>query len=122
MRTTCTRRLPQITALAVCLSLAMAYAGAQTIIDRANGYTLTGTGAGAGDLQRFTSLAFDAQGRVVAVGSEAQTAAALPGARHVDVQGKTVLPWLPWACGLAFAGALGYGLLAGFEVRFSGPA
>lgn len=26
------------------------------------------------------------------------------------------LPWLPWACGLAFAGALGYGLLAGFEV------
>lgn len=26
------------------------------------------------------------------------------------------LPWLPWACGLAFAGALGYGWLAGFEV------
>ena len=26
------------------------------------------------------------------------------------------LPWLPWACALAFAGALGYGLLAGFEV------
>lgn len=26
------------------------------------------------------------------------------------------LPWLPWACGLAFAGALGYGFLAGFEV------
>ncbi|HSC84337.1 MAG TPA: ComEC/Rec2 family competence protein, partial [Pseudomonas sp.] len=26
------------------------------------------------------------------------------------------LPWLPWACGLAFAGALAYGLLAGFEV------
>ena len=26
------------------------------------------------------------------------------------------LPWLPWACGLAFAGALGYGVLAGFEV------
>ncbi|VVP75903.1 ComE operon protein 3 [Pseudomonas fluorescens] len=26
------------------------------------------------------------------------------------------LPWLPWACGLAFATALGYGLLAGFEV------
>jgi competence protein ComEC len=25
-------------------------------------------------------------------------------------------PWLPWACGLAFAAALGYGLLAGFEV------
>ncbi|WP_395606872.1 DNA internalization-related competence protein ComEC/Rec2 [Pseudomonas sp. B22129] len=27
-----------------------------------------------------------------------------------------VLPWLPWACGLAFAAALGYGLLAGFGV------
>ncbi|CAI8757126.1 competence protein ComEC [Pseudomonas sp. IT-P253] len=26
------------------------------------------------------------------------------------------LPWLPWACGLAFSAALGYGLLAGFEV------
>lgn len=26
------------------------------------------------------------------------------------------LPWLPWACGLAFAAALCYGLLAGFEV------
>ncbi|SDK13226.1 DNA internalization-related competence protein ComEC/Rec2 [Pseudomonas indica] len=26
------------------------------------------------------------------------------------------LPWLPWACSLAFASALGYGLLAGFEV------
>ncbi|MGB8921885.1 MAG: DNA internalization-related competence protein ComEC/Rec2 [Pseudomonas sp.] len=25
-------------------------------------------------------------------------------------------PWLPWACGLAFAAALGYGVLAGFEV------
>lgn len=26
------------------------------------------------------------------------------------------LPWLPWACGLAFSAALGYGLLAGFGV------
>lgn len=26
------------------------------------------------------------------------------------------LPWLPWACGLAFAAALGYGLMAGFQV------
>ncbi|MFP3498057.1 DNA internalization-related competence protein ComEC/Rec2 [Pseudomonas sp. SIMBA_059] len=26
------------------------------------------------------------------------------------------LPWLPWACGLAFAAALGYGLLAGLGV------
>lgn len=27
-----------------------------------------------------------------------------------------VLPWLPWACGLGFAAALAYGVLAGFEV------
>jgi len=27
-----------------------------------------------------------------------------------------MLPWLPWACGLAFGAALGYGLLAGFQV------
>ncbi|MFC6297349.1 DNA internalization-related competence protein ComEC/Rec2 [Pseudomonas spelaei] len=26
------------------------------------------------------------------------------------------LPWLPWACGLAFGAALGYGVLAGFQV------
>lgn len=26
------------------------------------------------------------------------------------------LPWLPWACALAFSAGLGYGLLAGFEV------
>lgn len=26
------------------------------------------------------------------------------------------LPWLSWACGLAFVGATGYGMLAGFEV------
>lgn len=26
------------------------------------------------------------------------------------------LPWLPWACGLAFSAALGYGFLAGFDV------
>jgi competence protein ComEC len=26
------------------------------------------------------------------------------------------LPWLPWACGLAFTAALGYGMLAGFGV------
>lgn len=26
------------------------------------------------------------------------------------------LPWLPWACGLAFAAALAYGLMAGFQV------
>ncbi|NYE61967.1 hypothetical protein FHW58_003174 [Duganella sp. 1224] len=73
-------------------------AHADTIIDRANGYTLTA----AGQLQRFTSLAFDDLGRIVAVGSEQQTAAALPRAEHIDVQGKTVLPGLIDAHGHVF--------------------
>ena len=73
-------------------------AHADTIIDRANGYTLNA----AGQLQRFTSLAFDDLGRVVAVGSEAETAAALPRAEHIDVQGKTLLPGLIDAHGHVF--------------------
>ncbi|SHN26727.1 hypothetical protein SAMN05192549_106340 [Duganella sacchari] len=73
-------------------------AHADTIIDRANGYTLNA----AGQLQRFTSLAFDDLGRIVAVGSEAETAAALPKAEHVDVQGKTLLPGLIDAHGHVF--------------------
>ncbi|MET0322309.1 MAG: amidohydrolase family protein [Duganella sp.] len=86
--------------LAAALILAAAPAvRADTIIDHANGYTLTAAGA----LQRFTSLAFDNQGRVVAVGSEAQTAARLPQAQHIDVQGKTVLPGLIDAHGHVFA-------------------
>jgi predicted amidohydrolase YtcJ len=73
-------------------------AHADTIIDRANGYTLNA----AGQLQRFTSLAFDDLGRIVAVGSEQETAAALPRAEHIDVQGKTVLPGLIDAHGHVF--------------------
>ncbi|KQQ47425.1 amidohydrolase [Duganella sp. Leaf126] len=98
MLTPLTRPLPTL-ALTIALgAAAVPAAHAQTIIDHANGYTLTA----AGPLQRFTSLAFDAQGRVVAVGSEAETAARLPGARHVDVHGKTVLPGLIDAHGHVF--------------------
>jgi predicted amidohydrolase YtcJ len=87
-------RIPLIFAAA----LAALPAHADTIIDRANGYTLNA----AGQLQRFTSLAFDDLGRVVAVGSEAQTAAALPKAEHIDAQGKTLLPGLIDAHGHVF--------------------
>lgn len=73
-------------------------AHADTIIDRANGYTLNA----AGQLQRFTSLAFDDLGRIIAVGSEQDTAAALPRAEHIDVQGKTLLPGLIDAHGHVF--------------------
>jgi predicted amidohydrolase YtcJ len=87
-------RIPLIIAAA----LAALPAHADTIIDRANGYTLNA----AGQLQRFTSLAFDDLGRVVAVGSEAQTAAVLPKAEHIDAQGKTLLPGLIDAHGHVF--------------------
>ena len=65
-------------------------AHAQTVIDNANGYTLNAAGV----LVRFQSLAFDAKGRIVAVGSAGDVAAKTAGFRHVDVQGKTVLPGL----------------------------
>jgi predicted amidohydrolase YtcJ len=73
-------------------------AHADTIIDRANGYTLNASG----QLQRFTSLAFDDLGRIVAVGSEKETAAALPRAEHIDALGKTLLPGLIDAHGHVF--------------------
>lgn len=98
MRTTLKRRLPLAAALALAFTALAPAARAQTIIDHANGYTLTAAGA----LQRFTSLAFDAQGKVVVAGSEAQTAAALPGAKHIDAQGKTLLPGLIDAHGHVF--------------------
>jgi predicted amidohydrolase YtcJ len=86
-------------AAAVGLALLAALpAQADTIIDHANGYTLNAAGA----LQRFTSLAFDDLGRIVAVGSEGDTAARLPKAQHIDVQGKTVLPGLIDAHGHVF--------------------
>jgi predicted amidohydrolase YtcJ len=80
------------------LSTFLAPAHADTIIDHANGYTLTA----AGTLQRFTSLGFDDLGRVIAVGSEKDTAAKLPDAQHIDAQGKTLLPGLIDAHGHVF--------------------
>jgi predicted amidohydrolase YtcJ len=80
------------------LSTLLAPAHADTVIDHANGYTLTA----AGTLQRFTSLGFDDLGRVIAVGSEKDTAAKLPDAKHIDAQGKTLLPGLIDAHGHVF--------------------
>jgi predicted amidohydrolase YtcJ len=88
------RRLSLLTA-----ALALACnASAQTLIDNANGYTLD---AG-GKLARFQALAFDAAGRIVAVGSAADVAAKAPGYRRIDVQGRTVLPGLIDAHGHVF--------------------
>ncbi|USX26380.1 amidohydrolase [Oxalobacteraceae bacterium OTU3CINTB1] len=80
------------------LATFLAPAHADTIIDHANGYTLTA----AGTLQRFTSLGFDDLGRVIVVGGEKDTAARLPDAQHIDAQGKTLLPGLIDAHGHVF--------------------
>lgn len=69
---------------------AFSLAQAATVIDNANGYTLNSNN----ELVRFTSMAFDDKGKIIAVGTPAQTKARSPKARHVDMQGKTVIPGL----------------------------
>jgi predicted amidohydrolase YtcJ len=76
----------------------LASAQADTVIDRANGYTLNTKG----DLVQFESMAFDDKGRIIAVGSAADVAARAPHARHVDIGGQTVLPGLIDAHGHVF--------------------
>ncbi|HEX7984772.1 MAG TPA: amidohydrolase [Duganella sp.] len=98
MRTTPLQRSPLAAAMAIALSAPLLPAQADTIIDHANGYTLTA----AGTLQRFTSLGFDDLGRVIVVGGEKDTAARLPDAQHIDAQGKTLLPGLIDAHGHVF--------------------
>ena len=82
----------------VLAAFAMAGVQADTIIINANGYTLNAKG----DLVQFAALAFDDQGKIVAVGSAAEVRAKAPGARQVDVGGKTVLPGLIDAHGHVF--------------------
>ena len=82
----------------VLAALALASAHADTVIVNANGYTLNAKG----DLVQFAALAFDDQGKIVAVGTAADVAAKAPGARQVDVKGKTVLPGLIDAHGHVF--------------------
>ena len=77
-------------------------AQADTVLDRVNGYTLNGKNK----LVRFAALAFDDRGRIVAVGSAAEVAAYVrakaPGAKHVDMHNRTVLPGLIDAHGHVF--------------------
>ncbi|NBV18411.1 MAG: amidohydrolase, partial [Janthinobacterium sp.] len=62
---------------------ALGHAHADTVIDNANGYTLDANGK----VLRFTALAFDDGGKLLAVGSAAQVKRrAARGALHVDVQ------------------------------------
>ena len=73
-------------------------AQADTVIDNANGYTLNSRN----QLVRFASMAFDDKGRITALGSAAQVKAKAPNARHIDMQGKTVIPGLIDAHGHIF--------------------
>ena len=59
-----------------------------TIIAPVNGYTLTGEG-----LLRFSSLAFDGNGKIVGIGGD-DIAEGFPGASLVDGESRTVLPGL----------------------------
>ena len=73
-------------------------AQADTVIDNANGYTLDSRN----QLLRFSSMAFDDKGKITAIGSAAQVTAKAPKARHLDLQGKTVIPGLIDAHGHVF--------------------
>ncbi len=84
--------------LLVCTAAACPSAFADTIIDNANGYTLNAKN----QLVRFSAMAFDEQGRIVAVGNAKQVGAKSPKARRVDMQGRTVIPGLIDAHGHVF--------------------
>ena len=90
-------QLPRSLLAFACLA-AFAPAYADTVIDNANGYTLNSKN----ELVRFASLAFDDKGRIIAVGGAKEVAAKAKNARHIDVQGKTVLPGLIDAHGHVF--------------------
>jgi predicted amidohydrolase YtcJ len=92
------RQFPLQCSLVMAALGAAGAAQATTVIDNANGYTLNAKG----ELLHFASLAFDDQGRILAVGSAAEVAAKSPQARHVDMQGRTVLPGLIDAHGHVF--------------------
>ncbi len=84
--------------LAVLACVTSVVANADTVIDHANGYTLDSRGK----LLRFSSLAFDDKGKLIAVGKPAEVARRAPKAQHIDLQGKTVLPGLIDAHGHVF--------------------
>ena len=93
------RMIPvQCSLLALAVLGALPCAQADTVLDHANGYTLNA----AGKLLRFSSLAFDDAGKIIAVGSAKSVAAKAPQAQHVDLHGQTVLPGLIDAHGHVF--------------------
>jgi predicted amidohydrolase YtcJ len=73
-------------------------AHAGTVIENANGYTLNANN----QLVRFTALAFDDKGRIVAVGSAKDVERKAKGYARIDLHGKTLLPGLIDAHGHVF--------------------
>ncbi|QYF95770.1 amidohydrolase [Massilia sp. PAMC28688] len=73
-------------------------ASADTVIENANGYTLNANN----ELVRFSTMAFDDKGRIVAVGDAARARAKSATTRRIDMQGKTVIPGLIDAHGHVF--------------------
>jgi predicted amidohydrolase YtcJ len=63
-------------------------AHADTVIDNANGYTLNARG----DIVQFASLAFDDDGKIIAVGAAKDVAGRAPNARHVDLRAAPCCP------------------------------
>jgi predicted amidohydrolase YtcJ len=83
-------------AAAAALSATAAHAG--TVIENANGYTLNAKN----QLVRFSALAFDDNGRIIAVGNAKEVAKKAQGYTRIDLQGKTMLPGLIDAHGHVF--------------------
>jgi predicted amidohydrolase YtcJ len=93
------RRTQLVIAAAAALTAAAATsAHAGTVIENANGYTLNAKN----QLVHFTALAFDDNGRIVAVGSAKDVAKKAKGYTRIDLQGKTMLPGLIDAHGHVF--------------------
>jgi predicted amidohydrolase YtcJ len=88
----------QSTLFALAAAGVLGAARADTVIDNANGYTLNARG----DIVQFASMAFDDSGKIIAVGTAKDVAGRAPNARHVDLQGRTVLPGLIDAHGHVF--------------------
>jgi predicted amidohydrolase YtcJ len=92
------RQLPLQCSLFVLAVTGALSAQADTVIDNANGYTLNARG----DVVQFSSMAFDDNGKIIAVGAAKDVAARAPQAKHVDMAGRTVLPGLIDAHGHVF--------------------
>lgn len=85
------RRIKFTTVKSGILALTLSGAGlahADTIIEHVRGYTLNQKG----QLQQFSAIAFDEQGKVIDIGKAAALAAKLPRATRIDGAGKTLLP------------------------------